>query len=181
MKYFPNAFIYGIDIGVSEESDRYKIIQADQSDPVQIDKTIDLMNIPLFLIVDDGSHVPEHQILTFDKLFPILLPGGTYIIEDIETSYWSKNHVYSYKTQYGFKHPKSIIEFFKLIVDDVNSLFLTAENKFIQESIISSRISKENREKISTITFTHNTVIITKKTQQEIDHRQKSYIWAENL
>ena len=39
------------------------------------------------LIVDDGSHVPEHQILSFNFLFKNLLsPGSTYIIEDIETS-----------------------------------------------------------------------------------------------
>lgn len=94
VKIFPKCFYLWIDIGVSEESDRYKIIKADQSDPLQIDKAIALMNIPLFLIIDDGSHIPEHQILTFDKLFPILLKGGTYIIEDIETSYWTKKVVF---------------------------------------------------------------------------------------
>jgi hypothetical protein len=181
LKYFPNAFIYGIDINVSEESERYKIIKADQSDPVQIDNSIRIMNHPLFLIIDDGSHIPEHQLLTFDKMFHILLPGGTYIIEDIETSYWSKNSLYSYKTQYGFKHPKSIIEIFKLIVDDINTLFLTEENKGIQNDIISSRISNENRKNISTITFTRNTIIITKKTKQEIEHCPINYNYAKNL
>jgi hypothetical protein len=114
-------------------------------------------------------------------MFHILLPGGTYIIEDIETSYWSKNSLYSYKTQYGFKHPKSIIEIFKLIVDDINALFLTEENKGIQNDIISSRISNENRKNISTITFTRNTIIITKKTKQEIEHCPINYNYAKNL
>jgi len=44
---------------------------------------------PVCFINDDGSHVPEHQLFSFDYLFhELLMPGGTYIIEDVETSYW---------------------------------------------------------------------------------------------
>lgn len=35
------------------------------------------------IILDDGSHVPEHQIVTFEALFNHLSPGGIYICEDI--------------------------------------------------------------------------------------------------
>jgi len=27
---------------------------------------------PLDVVIDDGSHVPEHQIATFEELWPIL-------------------------------------------------------------------------------------------------------------
>ena len=182
LNYFPNAFIYGADINVSDDGDnRYKIFKADQSnikDLLLIKKNI---ITPLFLIIDDGSHIPEHQLLTFDTLFDILLPGGTYIIEDIETSYWSKNYIYNYVTNYGYHHPKSIVEFFKLVVDDINSLFLTDENKNIQNSFITNRLSEENRKNISTITFTHNTIIITKKSEEEINYRSTDYYWKQNL
>ena len=48
---------------------------------------------------------------TFDLLFrQVLLPGGTYIIEDIETSYWSRNGLYGYTTRYGYHHENSCIE-----------------------------------------------------------------------
>ncbi len=34
------------------------------------------------VIIDDGSHVTEHQILTAECLLPRLNPGGVYVIED---------------------------------------------------------------------------------------------------
>jgi hypothetical protein len=133
------------------------------------------------LIIDDGSHIPEHQLSTFNTLFDILLPGGTYIIEDIETSFWSKNKIYNYPTNYGYQHKNSIVEFFKLLVDDINNLFLTDKNKHIQNSLIMNKLNEENRKNISTITFTHNTIIITKKTEEEINYRSTDYYWKENL
>jgi hypothetical protein len=136
---------------------------------------------PLFLIVDDGSHIPEHQILSFNLLFNKLLPGGTYIIEDIETSYWSKNAIYNYATKYGYHHPKSIVEFFKLLIDDVNSLFLTDENKIHQNNFLKNMLSETTRQNISTITFAHNSIIITKKSDEEIINRPKDYYWKHNL
>ena len=38
------------------------------------------------IIIDDGSHIEEHQIFTFGVLFPKLKPGGVYIVEDISSS-----------------------------------------------------------------------------------------------
>lgn len=181
LEYFPKAYIYGIDINISEEGDRYKIFKVDQSKIIELYNVMSKIIKPLFLIVDDGSHIPEHQILSFNLLFELLLPGGTYIIEDIETSYWSKNTIYNYETKYGYHHPKSVVEFFKLVVDDVNSLFLTDENKLLQKSFIKNMLSENNRQNISTITFTHNTIIITKKTNEEINNRSKDYYWKKNL
>ena len=173
---YPEAFIYGADIRISDEGDnRYKIIKTDQSNVHDLKNLINTITKPLFLILDDGSHVPEHQILTFDYLFDILLPGGTYIIEDIETSYWKYGNVYGYNTNYGYKNENSIIEFFKLLVDDVNSHFLNDNNKNIQNTVISNRISERTRRNISTITFTYNTIIITKKLSQEIECRNSIY------
>ena len=34
--------------------------------------------------------MPEHQLLTFRRLFPSITPGGLYIIEGTETSYWKE-------------------------------------------------------------------------------------------
>ena len=97
LEYFPKAFIYGVDINISDEGDdRYKIFRADQSNVNDLNNLIINITKPLFLIIDDGSHVPEHQILTFDYLFNSLLPGGTYLIEDIVTSYWKNCIIYGY-------------------------------------------------------------------------------------
>jgi hypothetical protein len=35
------------------------------------------------IVIDDGSHVSDHQIFSFEQLFPAVLPGGCYIIEDM--------------------------------------------------------------------------------------------------
>eukprot|EP01059_Diplonema_ambulator_P034295 TRINITY_DN7603_c0_g1_i1.p1 TRINITY_DN7603_c0_g1~~TRINITY_DN7603_c0_g1_i1.p1 ORF type:complete len:296 (+),score=69.39 TRINITY_DN7603_c0_g1_i1:74-961(+) len=44
---------------------------------------------PWDIIIDDGSHLVEHQIATFTTLFPHLTPGGKYSIEDLQTSFWN--------------------------------------------------------------------------------------------
>lgn len=37
---------------------------------------------PPSIFIDDGSHLAHHMIFTFEKVFPDLLPGGLYLIED---------------------------------------------------------------------------------------------------
>ncbi len=37
---------------------------------------------PPSIFIDDGSHLAHHMIFTFEKVFPELLPGGLYVIED---------------------------------------------------------------------------------------------------
>ncbi len=37
---------------------------------------------PLDLVIDDGSHLPEETTSTFETLYPLLRPGGIYVIED---------------------------------------------------------------------------------------------------
>lgn len=181
LEYFPKSFIYGMDINKEEIGSRYHIIKSDQSKIEDLNKALQIIKHPLFLIIDDGSHIPEHQLLTFNTLFNYLEPGGTYIIEDIETSYWSKNGLYGYSTQYGFKHKNSLIEIFKNLLDDINSHFLTIEIQKIQDSILEEKLSKITRNNISNITFAHNTIIITKKTITEIECRDNKYYWFQNL
>jgi hypothetical protein len=37
---------------------------------------------PLDLVIDDGSHLPEETKASFETLYPLLRPGGIYVIED---------------------------------------------------------------------------------------------------
>ena len=84
----PDAQIYGADIVKKGGIDENRIIQADQGN------YNDLLKLqqkgPWNVVVDDGSHLPEHQLLTFRRLFPSITPGGLYIIEGTETSYWKE-------------------------------------------------------------------------------------------
>jgi hypothetical protein len=89
-EYFPLGNIFFLDIveGDTYLNARYK---GDSGDPKVLSALLDAKKIRgnLDLIVDDGSHYPPHQITAFSYLFLHgLKPGGIYIIEDIETSYW---------------------------------------------------------------------------------------------
>ena len=181
--YFPNAFIYGLDIGVAASGPRHKIFRADQSNINELQNiSKNEISHPIFFIIDDGSHIPEHQVLSFDYLFSnVLLPGGTYIIEDIETSYWTKNGLYGYRTNYGYHHTKSVIEVFKDLLDDINREFLNEQAKSSQDRRLGSDLSVKTRSAVSSITFGQNCIIIVKKTEEEDMYTNRKYRFAKNL
>ena len=184
-KYFPTTYIYGLDIGYKDKKFNYEIFQCDQSNLDELvkisDKIIDESK-QVFFIIDDGSHHPDHQLLTFDLFFDKLLCyGGCYIIEDIETSYWSKNDIYGYKTNFGYLNKNSIIEQIKNLIDDVNGKFMNSENKNINDKRINNVISKSTRNLISNIFFGQNNIIIMKKTLNDLDIDKHEYRFSENL
>ncbi len=47
---------------------------------------------PLDLVIDDASHMYPLTKATFETLFPLLRPGGLYIIEDWAWSLWKEFH-----------------------------------------------------------------------------------------
>ena len=109
LSYFPDAMIYGLDINIAFETDRAKIFKGDQSDPDVLKEILNETG-KFHIIIDDGSHVPEHQLACFNFLFHEGLEyGGVYIIEDIETSYWKNARMYGYVFSYGTHHPLNII------------------------------------------------------------------------
>ena len=65
------------------------------------------------IIIDDGSHINEHQKFTFTQLWDIIEDNGVYLVEDTHTSYWSNYNG-------GLRHGNSFIEFSKNIIDSVN-------------------------------------------------------------
>ena len=83
--YFPNAFVMGLDsdrqyVGL-DYGERIDTFLGNQNDPAIMDIMRGLG--PFDLIIDDGSHIPQHQIFSFQQLFSAVKPGGVYIIEDI--------------------------------------------------------------------------------------------------
>jgi uncharacterized protein (UPF0248 family) len=123
LELFKNAYVYGIDINCEENNERYNIFKGDQSNELQLNnikQNIINENKNIFYINDDGSHIPEHQLLSFNVLFPLLVPGGIYIIEDIGTSYLSEGDCYGYPLNYGLKNKNNIAEIFKDTIDTIN-------------------------------------------------------------
>ena len=84
-EFFPNATIYGIDVDPGcrrFESARRKIFIGDQSDRGFLRWVADEAGGGLDIVIDDGSHRVEHQLISFDTLFPMLTEHGIYVVED---------------------------------------------------------------------------------------------------
>ena len=87
--YFHKSMIYGIDIYDKRAHDthRIKTLQGDQSD-VPFLEQIAAQFGPFDIIIDDGSHINEHILVSFQTLFPYVVDSGIYVIEDLVTAYW---------------------------------------------------------------------------------------------
>jgi hypothetical protein len=91
-EFFPNGVICVLDINDPAVLRKYGIVtaQADQSDPVALRRALDhfaAKGASAFdVIIDDGSHDPEHQQISFETLWPRIVPGGLYIIEDLHSN-----------------------------------------------------------------------------------------------
>lgn len=86
-EYYPNAKIIGYDIEDKSSlsfNDNVSVKLLDQSNKSQLSELAKQTDIDI--IVDDGSHIIQHQILTFEMLFNCLKSGGQYILEDLHTS-----------------------------------------------------------------------------------------------
>ena len=115
--YFPNAHIHGIDIEDKKSHDGARITthQGSQADPEFLRSVIDKTGAP-DIVIDDGSHVNEHILASFEALFPLLKEGGLYVIEDMQTAYLPR---------YGgdftnLNNPQISTVFAKSMVDAVN-------------------------------------------------------------
>jgi hypothetical protein len=173
--YFPKVFVYGIDNHIQYEDGRIKIFKVNQCNLTTLNEIKSQLTHPILFINDNGSHLPEHQLLSFDYLFSnVLKDGGTYIIEGIDVSYWKNGNINGYNAKYGFEHPTSIVEKFKLLLDYVNSYFLNEENKKILDEK-TSYLSKETKDKILSITFSLNCIIIKKKGINDYHYSKGEY------
>ncbi len=88
---FPDATVIGMDLKLrrwvaSEPSaDGVIYVQGDQTDVARLQE-IATQYGPFSIVIDDGSHVTDHQATTMRCLLPQVEPGGFYVVEDIHTS-----------------------------------------------------------------------------------------------
>ncbi|MFQ5512793.1 MAG: class I SAM-dependent methyltransferase [Myxococcota bacterium] len=117
-EFFPYAEVFGIDKNPEacrHESERARIFIGDQSDRAFLEDVARETG-PLDLIIDDGSHHPEHQILGFETLFPHLRDGGIYVIEDLQCSFHPR-----YGPNAGLGNPGNAIEYLKSLLDVIHA------------------------------------------------------------
>lgn len=106
-EYFHPNKLVGVDLMCKEDNDyfrRYvasrglcdhiktywKTDQADAKKLQKISKTE--FSEPIDLVIDDASHIYEATKTSFETLFPLLRPGGLYVIEDWAWGHWKEYH-----------------------------------------------------------------------------------------
>lgn len=86
--YLPNAKIIGFDIRpdcskLCKDLDNVSIVIGDATNP----GTLDQYNAFFDLFVDDGSHISEDIVKTFESCWAWIKPEGYYIVEDLSCTY----------------------------------------------------------------------------------------------
>jgi len=114
--YFRRGLIHGLDIADKSGHDetRVRTIRGDQSD-VDFLVALNERHGPFDIVIDDGSHLSEHVIVSMTTLFPLLRHGGLYVVEDLETSYWPAWN--GGRTDSG--DPGTSVGFLKTLVDEL--------------------------------------------------------------
>ncbi|MDA8092644.1 MAG: class I SAM-dependent methyltransferase [Betaproteobacteria bacterium] len=115
--YFKRGHIHGLDVYDKSplEEARIRIFRGSQNDPDCLRRVAREIG-RLDIVIDDGSHINEHVITSFDTLFPLLAEGGIYVIEDTQTSYWPEYGGSSTR----FDGPHTMLGRAKSLVESVN-------------------------------------------------------------
>jgi len=116
----PQARIIGVDLNPEAkkwEKEGFEIFIGDQSSAEFWKKTLDTIG-KLDIVLDDGGHTYEQQIMTTESVIPFINDGGVVIIEDSHTSYMKK---------FGFRK-LSFINYAKKLIDNINKRYVGFDN-----------------------------------------------------
>ena len=111
-----NSKIYGLDIDPrckEFENENINILIGSQSDLHFLNEVKN--KIPkVDVLIDDGGHFMNQQIISFEELFDHVKNDGVYLCEDIHTSYW----LYFGG---GYKRRGTFLEYSKNFIDQLNA------------------------------------------------------------
>jgi hypothetical protein len=111
------AKIYGIDWNPDctnkVKADGVEVVIGSQSDREFLRRL--KVKIPkMDILIDDGGHMMEQQIVTFEELFSHVSDDGVYLCEDLHTSYWEEFGG-------GYRKSTSFVEYSKNFIDMLNA------------------------------------------------------------
>jgi len=159
-EYFgKDASIFAVDINAEckkFEDEKTKIFIGSQEDEVFLKQVTDALP-PLDILIDDGGHTMNQQLVSFRNLFPAVKNAGIYLIEDTHTSYWREYHG-------GYKRKTSFIEFSKGLVDQMYAWHID------NDKIVPVNYHTEN---INSISFYDSVIVFEKKNRNEPFHSMK--------
>lgn len=129
----PESTIVGIDIDPSTQqfddpSQRVHVRLGSQTD-ISFLRDVTKEFGPFDVILDDGSHMNSHIVLTFQHLFPMgVAAGGIYMVEDLHSNYWKP-----YRDS-----PMSFADFIKWLTDAMHAHYQTVGSKELDFRVGSS-------------------------------------------
>lgn len=119
--YFNVAEIHGVDIhdksGIKKRVGIHTHIGSQDDVNFLVDLVGKIGNPDV--VIDDASHINSLSIRSFQILFPMLKPGGIYICEDVETSYWPE-HGYGGSTNITNLNENTAVNYFMRLVHKIN-------------------------------------------------------------
>lgn len=113
----PDSRIIGIDINPKckvHEDEGIEIFIGSQDDPATIDAIFSKYP-KVDIVLDDGSHMMQHMISSFELMYHRLNSNGVYIVEDTHTCYWDNYGG-------GLGREGSFMEFVKQKLDEINAV-----------------------------------------------------------
>lgn len=85
-QFFPLALVLGLDIDLTHvEVPNLKVVQGDATDGEFIREKFGHLRFDL--VIDDGSHLVEDQLKSFNAFRSLMNQGGLYVIEDVQDPY----------------------------------------------------------------------------------------------
>lgn len=156
--YFRKGRIYGIDVvdKTALSRDRIKVFQCSQVDRERLTALAREIG-PFDIVIDDGSHMNAHQIETFRILWPFVRDGGTYVVEDVQTSYWPS---FGGGTPGSRAYDGSCMSYFKRLCDSVNL------PEFLERPGADAGLDHT----IASVTFHHNLVVLVKDVTERVSN-----------
>ena len=119
---------------------------------------------PFDIVIDDGSHIQQHMLVTFLKLFPLLSQNGIYIIEDTHTNY-SPEHQEYFLGIGLYDYFKGLSE--RLNIDFINSHYRKDRYKLPRNERPSIDQTPDIVRDIFSIEFFDSVIAIKKRTKIE--------------
>ena len=95
--YFPNAQIYGLDIGIIDSAkflydyDRISLLEGNAYTDSFIEEN-GIADIPFDIVIDDGSHAWGDMYYFCETYSKFLAPDGIFVLEDISPWMFSEKH-----------------------------------------------------------------------------------------
>ena len=157
-KYFVNSEVIGVDKNPYYKkffSKNIRSLFCDVSDKNSLKELKNYLKYKVEIIIDDASHIPNHQLNTFVEMFDLLKDDGIYIIEELDI-YKSYPEAYNQ----NLENNESEIRDFLYHVSDKSDL----NNKKFEKNLQILEIMK----KIKWVKIFRGDYIVNKKNVSEI-------------